>query len=164
MNSLLVSCFSAGGRTAAVAEALSSRLAADSFRILPQEPYTAADLNWMDRRSRTSLEMSDESCRPLLRGLLPDFSSYSLMLLGFPIWWHKEPRIIDTFLESADFSGMEILPFATSAGSEMVSAEQRLYRISPEAIWRPGFLVNNDEELSRLLELLTFDSLHAAAL
>ena len=102
-------------------------------------PYTAADLDWNDSRSRSSVEMNDEACRPAIAGGAPDLTRYDTVFVGFPIWWYQAPRIIETFLESCDFSGKTVVPFATSGGSGLGDTEQILRkRCSPETRWLPG--------------------------
>ena len=115
---------------------------ADLYEICPQQPYTSADLNWMDKHSRSTLEMNDPSCRPAVSGPLPDMDQYDTILIGFPIWWYVEPRIVDTFLESCDFSGKTLIPFATSGGSGISRAEQSLKEHCPNASWKKGQLLN----------------------
>ena len=113
----LVAFFSASGTTKRVAERLSKVAEADLFEIQPKVPYTSADLNWMDKKSRSSLEMADKSSRPEIVRKNLDTSKYDNVFLGFPIWWYVAPTIINTFLESYDFSGKTIVLFATSGGS-----------------------------------------------
>ncbi len=117
MSNILVAYFSASGTTARVAETLAQAAGADLYRIRPQVPYTEADLNWMDRSSRSSLEMKDRKSRPALADHDAHIEAYDTILLGFPIWWYVAPTIINTFLESYDFSGKKIVLFATSGGS-----------------------------------------------
>ena len=116
MSKVLVSYFSASGRTKKVAEKLSSILQADLYEIKPLVPYTKKDLNWMNPKSRSSLEMKDKSSRPEIEGDI-DISSYDVVLVGFPIWWYVAPTIINTFLEKYDFSNKKIALFATSGSS-----------------------------------------------
>lgn len=122
MATSLVAYFSASGTTARVAETLASAASADLFEIAPANPYTAADLDWTDRSSRSTKEMNDEARRPALAVDAPPLDGYDTIFVGFPIWWYVEPRIIDTFLESADFAGKTIVPFATSGGSGLGKA------------------------------------------
>ena len=133
----LIAYFSAEGTTAAVAKAVAAELNADLFAITPAEPYTAADLNWMNKKSRSSLEMADPDCRPALAEQA-DLSRYDTILLGFPIWWYVEPRIVDTFLERHAFAGKTVIPFATSGGSGIERAEARMRTLCPAAQWREG--------------------------
>lgn len=116
MSRILVAYFSATGTTARAARGIAEALGADMYEIEPAQPYTSADLDWHDRKSRSSVEMDDETCRPAISGAACDVSAYDAVFVGFPVWWYVEPRIIDTFLESHDFSGKTIVPFATSGG------------------------------------------------
>lgn len=117
MSKELVAYFSASGVTAKVAEKLAKEANADIYEIKPAVPYTKADLNWMDKTSRSSIEMSDHNSRPEIADKNADISKYDTIYLGFPIWWYVAPTIINTFLESYDFSGKKIILFATSGGS-----------------------------------------------
>lgn len=117
MKNVLVAYFSASGTTAKVAKNLASFLNAEIYEIKPETPYTRADLDWTDRRSRSTLEMNDKSSRPALKDKNAPVSSFEKIFLGFPIWWYTAPTIIKTFLESYDFSGIKIVLFATSGGS-----------------------------------------------
>ena len=140
--STLVAYFSATGTTAHAAKALAEAIAADLFEIAPEQPYSAADLNWNDKNSRSSREMADEKCRPAIAGDAPEMSDYDTVFLGFPIWWYVEPRIVDTFLEAHDFSGKTIVPFATSGGSGLGKALQRMATLTPGATVTEGRLLN----------------------
>lgn len=117
MSKILVAYFSASGRTARVAQELARAAGADLYEIKPQVPYTRADLNWMNANSRSSVEMNDKSSRPALADHDANIAAYDTILLGFPIWWYVAPTIINSFLESYDFSGKKIILFATSGGS-----------------------------------------------
>ncbi len=117
MSKALVAYFSASGTTARVAKELAQAAGADLYEIRPQVPYTKADLNWMDKKSRSSVEMNDKSSRPALADQDANIAAYDTILLGFPIWWYVAPTIINSFLESYDFSGKKIILFATSGGS-----------------------------------------------
>ena len=117
VNKSLVAYFSASGVTAKVAAKLAKATGADLFEIKPQVPYTKADLNWMDKKSRSSIEMIDKSFRPAIAEKCNNIENYDTIYLGFPIWWYVAPTIINTFLESYDFSGKTIVLFATSGGS-----------------------------------------------
>lgn len=113
----LVAYFSATGTTANVAEKIAQILNADLFEIKPKEKYTSSDLNWRDKNSRTTKECNNPSLRPEIENKVENFDGYETIFVGFPIWWYKEPNIIDTFFESYDFSGKKIVLFATSGGS-----------------------------------------------
>lgn len=138
MSDTLVAYFSATGRTAKIAERLGALLGADMYRIVPEVPYTGADLNWHDAKSRSSLETKDLEARPLIAGGARDISSYKRVFIGFPIWWYREPRIIDTFLESEDFHGKEIIPFATSGASSMGKTAEYMRDLVKDAVVRDG--------------------------
>ncbi len=117
MSKTLVAYFSASGTTAQVAKELAQAAGADLYEIKPAVPYTKADLNWMDKSSRSSVEMKDKSSRPALADADAPVAAYDTILLGFPIWWYVAPTIINSFLERYDFSGKKIVLFATSGGS-----------------------------------------------
>ena len=117
MDKKLVAYFSASGVTRGVAEALAEAAGADLYEIKPEIPYTAADLNWNDRKSRSTLEMRDPDSRPKILEKYDKINEYSVIFLGFPIWWYTAPAIIKTFLESYDLRGKKIILFATSGGS-----------------------------------------------
>ena len=126
MSKKLVAYFSATGRTAKVAKLLVEVLGADIFEIQPKVPYTKADLNWMNKKSRSSVEMNNKSIRPEITESNVQIAEYDLIFLGFPIWWYVAPTIINTFLESADFSGKKIILFATSGGSKFGKTVEEL--------------------------------------
>ena len=119
MKKVLVAYFSVGGTTKEIAEKLAKAADADLFEIKPLRPYTKADLDWTDKNSRSTVEMSDPSSRPEIAEKCANIGDYDVIYVGFPIWWYVAPTIIDTFLESYDFSGKTIIPFATSGGSGM---------------------------------------------
>lgn len=142
MSKTLVAYFSASGVTERVARTLASAIDADLYQIEPQKPYTAADLNWNDRASRSSVEMNDEHCRPEIANSVAHMDAYDTVFVGFPVWWYVEPRIIDTFLEAYDFSGKTIVPFATSGGSGLGKAPQRMQQIATGSTVAAGKLLN----------------------
>ena len=117
MSKKLVAYFSASGVTAKVAQALAEAIGADIFEIAPKVPYTEADLNWMDEKARSTIEMNDPSSRPEIESKRDNMSEYDTIFVGFPIWWYVAPTIINTFLESYDLTGKKIIPFATSGTS-----------------------------------------------
>ena len=143
MAKALIAYFSASGVTARAAKEMAAATGADLYEIRPAEPYTDADLNWMDKKSRSTIEMNDPACRPAIAGGVQDMAQYDTVLIGFPIWWYVEPRIVDTFLESYDFSGKMLIPFATSGGSGIGKAEKSLQQHCPKASWKRGKLVNS---------------------
>ena len=123
---ILVAYFSATGETARLAGTLARAAQADLYEIRPEHPYTAADLNWHDNQSRSSVEMKDPACRPGIAGELPDLTRYDTVFVGFPIWWYVAPTIVNTFLESCDLTGRTVVPFATSGGSGMGGTNKAL--------------------------------------
>jgi len=130
---VLVAYFSATGTTAGVAERLAKATGGDLFEIKPVEPYTDADLDWRDKQSRSSVEMADKSSRPAIASKVEDMSKYDVVFVGFPIWWYREPSIIDTFMESYDFAGKTVVPFATSGGSGMGDSGKIMQLLAPQA-------------------------------
>ena len=153
----LVAYFSASGVTKRTAQALAQAAGADLYEIKPEVPYTKADLNWMDKKSRSTLEMQDKSSRPAIIKGDVDVSGYDTILVGFPIWWYIAPTIINTFLESYDFSGKKIVLFATSGGSGFGKAVQYLQPSAPGASIREGKLLNGrqtPESLKAFVESL----------
>ena len=142
MSKTLVAYFSASGVTRRTAEEIARAVGGDLYEIAPAQPYTAADLDWTDKKSRSSLEMNDPACRPAIAGAAARMEEYGTVFLGFPIWWYVEPRIVDTFLESYDFSGKTVIPFATSGGSGIGKAEESLRAHCPKAGWKKGRLLN----------------------
>ena len=133
MSKVLVAYFSASGVTAKVAERLSSSIGADLFEIVPEEVYTKADLNWMNKKSRSSVEMNDRSSRPAISSKVEDIASYDVVFVGFPVWWYREPSIIDTFIEAYDFTGKKVIPFATSGTSGLGDSYKNLQALAPGA-------------------------------
>lgn len=142
MGKTLVAYFSASGATARVAKKLADAIDADLFEIAAEPPYTRADLDWRDKTSRSTLEMADETARPAFAGAVEDMAAYDRVFVGFPVWWYIEPRIIDTFLEAYDFAGKTIIPFATSGGSNLGHAPERMQKLAPEAKVLAGALLN----------------------
>ena len=143
MKKTLVAYFSASGVTARVAKKMADAMDADLYEIRPVQPYTDADLDWTDKKSRSTAEMNDPACRPEIAGTVENIEQYDTVFIGFPIWWYVEPRIVDTFLESYDFSGKTLIPFATSGGSGIGGAEKSLREHCPKANWKQGRLVNS---------------------
>ena len=141
MNAL-VADFSASGNTAKAAKALAKAAGADLYEIKPAVPYTGADLNWMDKRSRSSVEMNDKNSRPALADTDAPVAEHDVIFLGFPIWWYTAPTIINTFLERYDFSGKTIVLFATSGGSSLGSTAAALQSSAPGARILDGRLLN----------------------
>ena len=133
MTKVLVAYFSASGVTAKVAENLSKAIDADLYEIVPETPYSTADLNWMDSKSRSSVEMKDRSSRPAIGNTVENMDQYDTVFVGFPIWWYREPSIIDTFMEAYDFTGKTVIPFATSGGSGLGDSYKNLQALAPGA-------------------------------
>ena len=138
MSKNLVAFFSASGTTKKVAEMIAEEAKADLFEIEPKVPYTKADLDWMNKKSRSSVEMSDKKYRPEIMKKKMDMSSYDEILLGFPIWWYVAPTIVNTFLEAYDFSGKKIVLFATSGGSGFGNTVKELQPSAPDAVITEG--------------------------
>lgn len=151
MSKKLVAYFSASGVTKNYAERLANVIGVDLFEIKPKQPYTNADLNWQNSNSRSSVEMKNPDSRPEIAEKLSDMDEYDTVFVGFPIWWYVAPTIIDTFLESYDFSGKTIIPFATSGGSGMGKTADVLRKICPNADIRDGRLLNGmtDEKIAQ---------------
>ena len=148
----LVAYFSASGVTAKAASSLAAAIGADLYEIKPAVPYTNKDLNWQDKHSRSSLEMNDPSARPKLADRKFSPAAYDRLFLGFPIWWYTAPRIIQTFLESFDFTGKAIILFATSGGSGLGRTGNELAPSCPGAVIRDGQILRrgtSQEELKR---------------
>lgn len=133
MSRKLVAYFSASGVTAKVAETLSEAIGADLYEIEPEVPYTKADLDWMDKQSRSTIEMNDPASRPAIAGKRDNMDDYDTVFVGFPIWWYVAPTIINTFLESYDLIGKTIIPFATSGGSGMGKTNEKLQPSCPNS-------------------------------
>ena len=142
MSKPLVAYFSASGVTEKTAETLAKTINADLFEIEPETPYTAADLDWTDKNSRSTVEMNDLSSRPAIKSKLDDMGDYDVVFVGFPIWWYVAPTIINTFLESYDFKGKTVVPFATSGGSGMGKTADVLRKVCPDADIRDGKVLN----------------------
>ena len=133
MGKVLVAYFSASGVTAGVSKKLAGAIGADLHEIVPEQAYTNADLNWMDKKSRSSVEMNDRNSRPAIVSKADNMEQYSTVFVGFPIWWYREPSIIDTFLEAYDFAGKTIVPFATSGGSGMGDSSNIMQSLAQDA-------------------------------
>ena len=146
-NKTLVAVFSASGVTKRVGQEIARISGGDFFEIVPVEKYTNADLNYMNSRSRSSVEMNDPSVRPEIANRVSDMDSYDTVVIGFPIWWGVAPRIIETFLESYDFGGKTILPFCTSGGSGVGRSDTELHKnVSGDVKWGKGVQINRPNE------------------
>ena len=153
----LVAWFSATGSTAKLAKTLASAAGAELCEIRPAVPYVRRDLNWMDKKSRSTVEMQDPDCRPELADTDAPVAEAETIFLGFPIWWYREPSIIDSFLEAYDFSGKTIVPFYTSGGSRLGEGQERLEKLAVGAKVLPGrrFPAGaGEEELKSWIETL----------
>ena len=142
MSQTLVAYFSASGVTEKAAKIVAQAAGADLYEIKPEVPYTRADLNWMDKKSRSTVEMNDPSSRPAINGKVEQMEQYQNVFVGFPVWWYREPSIIDTFLESYDFTGKRIILFATSGGSGLGQTAEGLKKIVPGAKIENGRMLN----------------------
>ena len=131
MSKRLVAYFSASGVTAKLAKTLAAAIGADLFEILPEKPYSAADLDWTNKESRSTIEMNDKSFRPAVANRVENMAEYDAVYVGFPIWWYVAPTIINTFLEQHDLTGKTIVPFATSGGSGMGNTNAELPARAP---------------------------------
>ena len=144
---VLVAVFSASGVTRKVGEEIARIAGADFYEIVPKQIYTTADLDWMNKKSRSSVEMNDPSARPEIAGSAINMASYDTVIVGFPIWWGIAPRIIETFLESYDFSGKKIIPFCTSGGSGVGRSDTALHKnVSGNVKWEKGIQINRPNE------------------
>lgn len=155
----LVAYFSASGVTAKAAWKLSEAIGADLYEIKPEVPYTSADLNWTDKKSRSSVEMNNPASRPAIAEKLQGMEKYDVVFVGFPIWWYVAPTIIHTFLESYDFSGKTIVPFATSGGSGMGKTNAKLAASCKGATLLQGRMLNgnlSEADLKAWVEGLPF--------
>ena len=146
-NKVLVAVFSASGVTKRIGQEIARISGGDLFEIVPAEKYTSADLNYMNSRSRSSVEMNDPSVRPEIANRVSDMDSYDTVIIGFPIWWGVAPRIIETFLESYDFGGKTIIPFCTSGGSGVGRSDTELHKnVSGDVKWGKGVQINRPNE------------------
>ncbi len=151
MSKVLVSYFSASGVTKRVAEKIAKAVNGDLFEIEPIQKYTSEDLDWTNKQSRSSIEMQNKTFRPKMKENSLDISSYDTILIGFPIWWGVCPTIVNTFIESKDFTGKTLIPFCTSGGSGMSYAENDLRKTYPSYNWKEGKRLTgreNDEDLT----------------
>lgn len=153
MSKKLVAYFSATGVTAKVADMLADAVGADIHEIRPKYPYTKADLNWMDKQSRSSIEMNNKAFRPEIEHSDFKIDEYDVIFLGFPIWWYVAPTIINTFLEGADFSGKKIILFATSGGSKFgKTAEELKASVNASCEIIEGKLLNGNQTIASIKE------------
>ena len=149
---VLVAYFSATNTTRGIAEHIANGLNADIYEIVPEEPYTDADLDYNDNNSRTTIEMNDPDARPAIIGSVEDMEQYDIVFIGYPIWWGEAPRIVSTFMESYDFSGKTIVPFCTSGGSGVGSSATNLEQLTDGADWLPGKRLNGSDSQDTVME------------
>lgn len=149
---ILVAYFSATNTTKGVAEHIADGLHADLYQIVPEEPYTDADLDYNDNGSRSTIEMNDPDARPAISGSVGNMAQYEIVFLGYPIWWGEAPRIVSTFVEGYDFSGKTIVPFCTSGGSGMGSSAANLERLTNGAQWLEGQRLNGSGSQDTVME------------
>jgi len=148
---ILIAYFSCSGVTRKTAELIANKVNGDLFEIEPVTPYTSCDLDWTDKESRSTIEMKDLEFRPPIKKKADNIEAYNVIFIGFPIWWYIAPTIINTFLESYDFSGKTIIPFATSGGSGLGKTEENLQgSCSDTVIWKPAKLVKS---LSKTIDM-----------
>ena len=153
MSKKLVAYFSASGKTAKVADMLADAVGADIYEIRPEVPYTKADLNWMNKKSRSSVEMNDKAFRPAIADKNAKIDQYDTIFMGFPIWWYVAPTIINTFLEGYDFSGKKVILFATSGSSGFGKTVEEL-KVSVPASCEiiEGKLLNGKQTIPKIRE------------
>ena len=151
-SKVLVAYFSATGTTEGVAEYIANGLNADIYEIVPEDPYTDADLDYNDNNSRTTIEMNDPDARPAISGSVENMGQYDIVFIGYPIWWGDAPRIVSTFVESYDFSGKTIVPFCTSGGSGIGSSASNLERLTSGATWLDGRRLNGSDSQDTVME------------
>ena len=156
MSKKLVAYFSASGVTASTAKKLAEAANADLYEIRPEIPYTVADLDWRDKNSRSTLEMQNKSSRPAIADKSADIANYDVIFVGFPVWWYTAPTIINTFLESYDFSGKTILPLCTHEGSRMGSSERAIASLCPNATLLEGLAVRGASAASARSDVETW--------
>ena len=151
-NTVLVVYFSATGTTKGVAEQIASVTGADTYEILAAQTYTEDDLNWHDQNSRTTLEQNDKSVRPAIGSETISLDGYSTIYIGYPIWWGEEPRIMDTFVESYDFSGKTVIPFCTSGGSGIGASGANLATNAGSGNWLEGARLSSSSDIAGWIE------------
>lgn len=140
---VLVAYFSCTGTTEKVANTIAEAVNGKLYRITPATPYTSADLDWNNKKSRSSVEMADEKSRPALSGEAISLKDYDVVFLGYPIWWDVCPRPVNTFLEKYDFTGKTVIPFATSGGSSITNSVRQFKKLYPKIKWGEGKLFNS---------------------
>lgn len=151
-SKVLVAYFSATNTTKGIAEHIANGLSADIYEIVPEDPYTDADLDYNDNNSRTTIEMNDPDVRPAISGSAENMEQYTTVFIGYPIWWGEAPRIINTFVESYDFSGKTIVPFCTSGSSSIDSSATNLEQLTSGARWLSGRRFNGSDSQDTVME------------
>ena len=149
---VLVAYFSATNTTEKIAEHIANGLEADLYEIVPEDPYTSADLNYNDKNSRTTIEMNDPNARPVITGSVENMEQYDIVFIGYPIWWGEAPRIVSTFMESYDFSSKTIVPFCTSGSSGIGSSATNLEQLTSGAKWLSGRRLNGSDSKDTVME------------
>ena len=149
---VLVAYFSATNTTEGVAQTVADILGADLYEIMPEQPYTDADLNYHDDNSRSTIEMNDPNARPAISGSVENMEEYDIVFIGYPIWWGEAPRILNTFVESYDFSDKTVVPFCTSGGSGVGSSASNLERLTSGAVWLSGTRLNGNASRSSVAD------------
>ena len=147
-----VAYFSATNTTEGVAEHIANGLNADIYEIMPEDPYTDADLNYNDNNSRSTVEMNDPSSRPAISGSVENMEQYDIVFVGYPIWWGEAPRIVSTFVESYDFSGKTVVPFCTSGGSGVGFSATNLEKLTDGVRWLEGHRLNGSDSRDAVME------------
>lgn len=151
-SDVLVAYFSATNTTEGVAEVISDATGADLYEIVPEDPYTDADLDYSNDNSRSTIEMNDPSARPAISGSVENMERYRVVFLGYPIWWGEAPRIVSTFVESYDFSGKTVVPFCTSGGSGIGSSAANLEQLTSGGEWLEGTRLSGDSSHAEIVE------------
>lgn len=156
MKKTLVAYFSATGTTEKVARMIAQSADADLFEIEPEERYSAEDLDWTNKQSRSSVEMNDKTFRPAIKNKVADMDQYDTIYVGFPVWWYTAPTIVWNFMESYNFEGKTVIAFATSGGSAIGPCEKDLQKLAPKANWKAGKLLNRatQEQVDEWVESL----------
>lgn len=149
---VLVAYFSATNTTEGVAKHVANGLSADLYEIVPEQPYTDADLNYNDNSSRSTTEMNDPASRPVISGAVENMEQYTILFIGYPIWWGEAPRIVSTFMESYDFAGKTIVPFFTSGGSGVGSSASNLETLTSGATWLDGQRLRGSDSQDTVME------------
>lgn len=155
---ILIAYFSCTGTTEQVAKMIAQQTDADLYEIAPKQPYTSADLDWTNKKSRSTVEMNDPKDRPAIGTAVKNMNDYDVVFIGFPIWWYTAPHIINTFMESYDFKGKTIIPFATSGSSPIAPCVADLKKAYPAYTWQEGKLLNaaTDTKVAEWVKTLTY--------